>query len=60
MTRPPSPLGRCLSCGMPLTLLERMYVGDRFCADCDAYQSRFAVVDAWRTMADKPKEEPSL
>lgn len=53
MSRPPTPLGRCLSCGAPLTLLGRMYLSDRFCEDCEPYQTRYAVVDAWRTLAVK-------
>lgn len=54
MSRLQTPLGRCLSCGTPLTLLGRMYLDDRFCEDCTAYQTRHAVVDVWGTMAAGP------
>lgn len=53
-----APLGRCLSCGMPLTMIGRMYLSDRFCEDCYAYQTRDAVVDTWRTIANRRGDGP--
>jgi hypothetical protein len=36
-------------------MLGRQFVGERFCEDCEPYQSKYPIVDAWREMMEAVK-----